>query len=38
MSDIISHDVVIVGSGLARLRAAIQVAMKSKGKRSVGVI
>lgn len=38
MTDTITHDVVIIGSGIAGLRAAIEASRISKGKLSVGVI
>ena len=38
MTETISHDVLIIGSGIAGLRAAIEVSRTSGGKLSVGVI
>jgi succinate dehydrogenase / fumarate reductase flavoprotein subunit len=38
MTDSIYHDVLILGSGIAGLRAALQIALASKGKISVGLI
>ena len=38
MSEVIRHDVLILGSGLAGLRAAVEVARASGGKVSVGII
>ena len=38
MTDTITHDVLIIGSGIAGLRAAIEVSRVSNGKLSVGVI
>ncbi len=38
VTDTITHDVVIIGSGIAGLRAAIEASRISKGKLSVGVI
>lgn len=38
MSDILSHDILILGSGLAGLRAALQASIVSKGELSIGVI
>ncbi|MGP8069310.1 MAG: succinate dehydrogenase/fumarate reductase flavoprotein subunit [Candidatus Bathyarchaeia archaeon] len=38
MTDTITHDVLIIGSGLAGLRAAIEANRASNGKLSVGVI
>ena len=38
MTEIESYDVVIVGSGIAGLRAAIEVARKSNGKLSIAVV
>lgn len=38
MTETISHDVLIIGSGIAGLRAAIEASRTSKGKLSVGVV
>ena len=38
MTDTITHDVLIIGSGLAGLRAAIEANRTSNGKLSVGII
>ncbi len=38
MTEIISHDIVIVGSGIAGLRAAIEAARVSNGKTSIAVV
>lgn len=38
MPDILSHDVLILGSGLAGLRAALEVMSTSSGKLNVGLI
>ena len=38
MTDTITHDVLIIGSGIAGLRAAMEASRISKGKLSVGVI
>jgi len=38
LTETISHDVLIVGSGIAGLRAAIEVTRTSEGKLSVGVL
>ena len=36
--DILDHDVVVIGSGLAGLRAAIEVARVSRGQLDVGIV
>jgi len=38
MAETFKHDVLILGSGLAGLRAAVEVSIKSKGKLDVGII
>jgi succinate dehydrogenase / fumarate reductase flavoprotein subunit len=38
MMEAISHDVLIIGSGIAGLRAAIEASRTSKGKLSIGVV
>ncbi len=38
MTEIIRHDLIIVGSGLAGLRAAVEAALVSKGKLDIAVI
>ncbi len=38
MSEIFSHDVLILGSGIAGLRAALEVSMASEGRANVGII
>ena len=38
MAETISHDVLIVGSGIAGLRAAIEVSRISEGKMSIGIV
>jgi succinate dehydrogenase / fumarate reductase flavoprotein subunit len=38
MTETISHDVLIVGSGIAGLRAAIEVSRISGGKLSIGIV
>ncbi len=38
MEEVIKHDLIILGSGLAGLRAAIEASMLSKGSLSIGLI
>jgi len=38
MEEILSHDLIILGSGLAGLRAAVEAARMSKGKLDIGII
>lgn len=38
MSDVLTHDVLILGSGLAGLRAALEIAILSKGKLDIGIV
>ncbi|MFC2075493.1 succinate dehydrogenase/fumarate reductase flavoprotein subunit [candidate division KSB1 bacterium] len=38
MADILKHDVLVLGAGLAGLRAALEVSMKTGGRQSVGLI
>ena len=34
----ISHDVLILGTGLAGLRAALEICIKTKGKADIGIV
>ncbi|NOZ61820.1 MAG: succinate dehydrogenase/fumarate reductase flavoprotein subunit [Calditrichaeota bacterium] len=38
MAETFNHDVLILGSGLAGLRAAVEISLRSKGKVDVGII
>lgn len=38
MSDVVTHDLIIFGAGLAGLRAAIEAARQSKGKLDIAVV
>ncbi|HDZ12483.1 MAG TPA: FAD-binding protein, partial [Bacteroidetes bacterium] len=38
MSEMFTHDILILGSGIAGLRAALEISMKSDGKVDVGII
>jgi succinate dehydrogenase / fumarate reductase flavoprotein subunit len=38
MADVITHDLIILGSGLAGLRAAVEASRISKGKLNIGLI
>ncbi len=38
MTEVLSHDIVIIGSGIAGLRAAIEATRASKGKCSIAVV
>lgn len=38
MADVLSHDVLVLGSGLAGLRAALEATIESKGKLSIGLV
>jgi succinate dehydrogenase / fumarate reductase, flavoprotein subunit len=38
LTEVIEHDILVLGSGLAGLRAAIEAKRKSKGKLNVGII
>ena len=38
MSDVFVHDVLILGTGLAGLRAALEIGMKTKGKINMGLV
>ena len=38
MASSIQHDVLILGSGLAGLRAAVEMARRSNGKLSIGLV
>ncbi len=38
MSDTYTHDVLILGTGLAGLRAALEIAMRTRGRLSMGLV
>ena len=38
MADVLTHDILILGSGLAGLRAAVEASRVSKGKVDIGII
>jgi succinate dehydrogenase / fumarate reductase flavoprotein subunit len=38
MADVLSHDILILGSGLAGLRAALEATIESKGKVNIGLV